>query len=69
MSALQRVIEEKHKFEENARGAYVAPGQRIEPDGVVIGDPPESTTVSLWVSDLASPFVHSASAPGAKSRH
>ena len=41
----------------NARGAYVAPGQRIEPDGVVIGDPPESTTVSFWVSGLASPFV------------
>ena len=51
------VIEEKHKFEMNARGAYVAPGQRIEADGIVIGDPPESTTVSFWVSGLASPFV------------
>jgi phage terminase large subunit GpA-like protein len=51
------VIEEKHKFEMNAQGAYVAPGQRIEPDGRVLGDPPASTTVSFWVSGLASPFV------------
>lgn len=51
------VIEEKHKFEMNARGVYVAPGQRIEPDGAVIGDPPEGTTISFWVSGLASPFV------------
>ena len=51
------IIEEKHKFEMNARGAYVAPGQRIEPDGRIIGDPPDSTTVSFWVSGLASPFV------------
>ena len=51
------VIEEKHKFAMNARGAYVASGQRIEPDGRVVGDPPESTTVSFWVSGLASPFV------------
>jgi len=50
------VIEEKHKFEMNAGGVYVAPGQRIEA-GSVIGDPPESTTVSFWVSGLASPFV------------
>jgi phage terminase large subunit GpA-like protein len=35
----------------------VAPGQRIESIGHVIGDPPESTTVSFWVSGLASPFV------------
>ena len=51
------VIEEKHKFEMNARGGYVAPGQQINPDGHVIGDPPESTTISFWVSGLASPFV------------
>ena len=51
------VIEEKHKFEMNAHGVYVAPGQRIEPDGRVIGDPPDGTTVSFWVSGLASPFV------------
>jgi phage terminase large subunit GpA-like protein len=52
------VIEEKQKFEMNAHGVYVAPGQRIEPDGGrVIGDPPDGTTVSFWVSGLASPFV------------
>ena len=26
------------------------------PDGVVIGDPPDSSTASFWVSGLASPF-------------
>jgi phage terminase large subunit GpA-like protein len=50
-------IEEKHKFEMNAHGAYVAPGQQIEAGGTVTGDAPESTTISFWVSGLASPFV------------
>lgn len=40
----------------NERGVYVAPGQWVTPDGVVHGDPPERTTVSFWVSGLASPF-------------
>lgn len=51
------VIEEKHKFEMNAHGVYVAPGQRIGPNGDLTGDPPEGTTLSFWVSGLASPFV------------
>src|SRR4029079_17866105 len=41
----------------NARGVYVAPGQSIKTDGTVVGDPPESATISFWVSGLASPFV------------
>ena len=41
----------------NARGRYVAPGQAIDPHGVVHGDPPETTALSFWVSGLASPFV------------
>lgn len=41
----------------NDRGTYVAPGQSIDPDGTVQGLPPESTTLSYWVSGLCSPFV------------
>jgi phage terminase large subunit GpA-like protein len=40
----------------NAEGVYVAPGQRITRAGKVLGEPPEATTVSFWVSGLASPF-------------
>ncbi len=40
----------------NAKGVYVAPGQRVDPDGTVHGLPPESWTVSFWASGLASPF-------------
>lgn len=42
--------------EMNARGVYVAPGQRVTKAGRVIGSPPESSTISFWVSGLASPF-------------
>lgn len=41
----------------NDHGAYVAPGQRIDPDGTIHGLPPESWTLSYWVSGLCSPFV------------
>jgi phage terminase large subunit GpA-like protein len=51
------VIEDKHKFAMNARGVYVAPGQHVAPDSTIIGAPPESSTISFWVSGLASPFV------------
>ena len=53
------VIEDGQKAGMNERGRYVAPGQRVTKDGDVVGDPPESTTLSLWVSGLASPFVTS----------
>ena len=41
----------------NRRGTYVAPGQTVTPDGVVLGDPVECSSASFWVSGLASPFV------------
>lgn len=50
------VIEEHHKAEMNANGRFVAPGQTITPDGDVLGDAENTTTLSLWVSGLASPF-------------
>ena len=51
------VMEEEHKADMNARGVYVAPGQSVSPEGTVEGAPPESSTMSFWVSGLASPFV------------
>lgn len=50
------VITESDKAALNARGVYVAPGQSIDAAGVVHGDPPDSMTLSLWVSGLCSPF-------------
>lgn len=51
------VIEDHHKAQMNARGVHVAPGQKVDADGVVTGEPPDSSTLSFWVSGLASPFV------------
>lgn len=51
------VIEESDKAAMNAAGVYVAPGQTIDEDGNVIGNPPDTSTLSFWVSGLASPFV------------
>ena len=51
------IIEEEHKPDMNARGVFVAPGQTVDPDGTVHGDPPRSSTISFWVSGLCSPFV------------
>jgi phage terminase large subunit GpA-like protein len=50
------VIEDGHKKAMNDRGDYVAPGQLIEPNGTIVGDPPVSDTLSLWASGLCSPF-------------
>ncbi|WP_283808418.1 terminase gpA endonuclease subunit [Rhodopseudomonas faecalis] len=50
------VVEERHKAALNAQGIYVAPGQTINDLGEVEGAPPESSTVSFWVSGLCSPF-------------
>lgn len=49
-------ILEEHKEDMLARGVYVAPGQEVKPNGKVVGDPPESLTLSYWVSGLCSPF-------------
>jgi phage terminase large subunit GpA-like protein len=51
------VIEEKHKAAMNAAGRMVAPGQSIDSDGNVTGEAPDTSTLSFWVSGLASPFV------------
>jgi phage terminase large subunit GpA-like protein len=51
------VHEDKDKAEMNRRGRYVAPGQGINQDGDITGDPPQTSTASFWVSGLASPFV------------
>lgn len=49
-------ILEEHKEAMNAAGVYVAPGQYVEPSGKIVGSPPDSTSLSYWVSGLASPF-------------
>lgn len=49
-------IGNEHKHAMNASGVYVAPGQRITTEGLVIGDPPETPIVSRWVSGLCSPW-------------
>lgn len=48
------LIDQHYKDEMNSRGVYVAPGQRIERDGTVVGDAPHSDTASFWVSGLMS---------------
>lgn len=50
------IITEEHKLDMNARGLFVAPGQYIV-DGRVEGDPSPNSTISFWVSGLASPFT------------
>lgn len=49
-------IHDESKEDMNAKGVYVAPGQHVTPDGIVHGEPPDSLTLSYWVSGLASPF-------------
>lgn len=50
-------IEDRHKADMNTRGVYVAPGQTVSRKGVIKGPLPETSTLSFWVSGLASPFV------------
>ena len=49
------LIDGTHKSDMHAAGVYVAPGQKIV-DGVVVGEPPVSSTASFWVSGLMSPW-------------
>jgi len=51
------VVTNDHKTEMNARGRYVAPGQKVDKSGVIHGIFPEAKSISYWVSGLASPFV------------
>lgn len=50
-----RIIDSEHKAEMNARGLFVAYGQWIE-NGVVVGEPEDTDTFSVWISGLCSPF-------------
>jgi len=49
-------IVEADKQAMNRNGRYVAPGQTISADGTVAGEPAPNTTISFWLSGLASPF-------------
>lgn len=49
------VIDEAAKAAMNARGLYVAPGQRVV-DGQVVGELQPNETASFWVSGLCSPW-------------
>lgn len=51
------VIDEDQKAVMNATGRYVAPGEFCRDGGTIGGDPEATTTLSLWVSGLASPFL------------
>lgn len=51
------VIEESDKAAMNEAGVYIAPGQTVTEAGEVAGEPPDTSTLSFWVSGLASPFV------------
>ena len=50
------LVEHKHMASMNARGRFIAPGQKVSTDGEVIGEPPESDCASYWVSGLCSPW-------------
>lgn len=50
-------IHEDDKEQMNSTGRYVAPGQTVDSDGNVTGDPPETTMLSFWVSGLCSNMV------------
>lgn len=51
------LIESSAKRAMNERGVFVAPGQRVTPDGDLIGADPENKTASFWVSGLCSPWA------------
>jgi phage terminase large subunit GpA-like protein len=51
------VIVDEHKERMNDAGHFVAPGQTIDKAGVISGLPKATTSISFWVSGLASPFV------------
>ena len=49
-------IEDRHRPEMNRQGRYLAPGERVDMDGEIRGETPESDTASFWVSGLCSPW-------------
>lgn len=48
-------IADSARAQMNARGVYLAPGQRVI-EGTVVGGIPESDTASFWVSGIMSPW-------------
>ncbi len=52
----EKRIFEAHKKEMNARGEFIAPGERIDRHGRKSGSPADVGILSLWVSGLCSPF-------------
>lgn len=44
------------RTEMNEAGRYLAPGQSVI-DGVVVGDPPDTDTISFWASGLCSAWI------------
>ncbi|WP_246175656.1 terminase gpA endonuclease subunit [Bradyrhizobium paxllaeri] len=51
------VMQDQDKRLLNDRGRYVAPGQTVNANGFVDGEPEKTLTISFWVSGLCSPFV------------
>lgn len=51
------VIRETSKEAMNCEGFFVAPGMSIDERGVISGEPPINSMLSLWASGLASPFL------------
>jgi phage terminase large subunit GpA-like protein len=50
------LIEDRQKAGMNARGVYVAPGQKITREGDLVGELEPNDHWSFWVSGLASPW-------------
>ena len=50
------IIGDEHRVAMNETGVYAAPGQWFDEDDQLCGAPPDSDTVSFWVSGLCSPF-------------
>lgn len=50
------LIEERHKSAMNARGAWIAEGQEIAPDGTIEGVPVRGKIRSYWFAGVASNF-------------
>lgn len=50
------VITDEHRIAMNETGCYAAPGQWFDENDQLCGSPPESDTMSFWVSGLCSPF-------------
>jgi len=49
-------VREEHKGDCNAYGTFVAPGESITKDGEITGSPPDTSTLSFWISGFCSPF-------------